>query len=203
MAARRSTRWLIDIAAVLTLAMLALGTLHVMQDRKEEEAAVERTATSVRRMELEVKYRGATGAVTVTGRGFPSTVDPTWFKDAPPLNELVTRDRPWVEVATPDQADMLHPPVRMTLDNRTASFWYNPYQGVVRARVPVLVNDDAALELYNRINGCSLLSIFDRGEGRVVLGGPADSAQTGGEPAAPEQAFVAPDVPMVPAAGRD
>lgn len=202
MAARRSTRWLIDIAALLTLAMLAFGTLHVLRDRREENAAVERTATSVRRMELEVKYRGATGAVTVTGRGFPATVDPTWFKDDPPLNELVSRNRPWVEVATPDQADMLHPAIRMTLDDRLAAFWYNPYQGVVRARVPVMVNDDAALELYNQINGCSLLSIFDRGEDRVSLGGIAATTGTG-ESKPPETAFVEPDAPMMPEAGRD
>jgi hypothetical protein len=98
---------------------------------------------------------------------------------------------------------MLHPPVRLTLDDRMASFWYNPYQGVVRARVPVQVNDDAALELYNRINGCSLLSIFDRGEGREILGGPADSTETGGQPAKPEHAFVEPDAPMMPEAGRN
>ncbi len=201
MAVKRPTRWFIDIAALAILGMLAFGVLHVMREQSEEEAAVERTATAVRRMELEVKYRGATGEVTVTGRGFPTTVDPTWFKDDPPLNELVSRDRPWVEVATPDQADMLHPSVRMTLDDRTAAFWYNPYQGVVRARVPVLVNDDAALNLYNQINGSTLLSIFDRGEERVSLGGVA-AATNKGDVAEEEHAFVEPDAPMMPEAGR-
>jgi len=55
---------------------------------------------------------------------------------------------------------MLDPPVRMTIDGKLASFWYNPYQGIVRARVPVCVSDRKALDLYNSINGTRLSELY-------------------------------------------
>lgn len=73
----------------------------------------------------------------------------------------MTPDRPWLEVAPAADADLLHPRVRVTIDEGLAAFWYNPFQGVVRARVPVLVSDTDATALYNRVNGTSLSSIFE------------------------------------------
>jgi len=90
------------------------------------------------------------------------TIDPAWFQEAAPGNPLLDEDRPWVEVAGTSQADLLHPPVRMAVEKSIAAFWYNPYQGVVRARVPVMVSDDKATELYNRVNGTGMSSIFVR-----------------------------------------
>jgi hypothetical protein len=39
-------------------------------------------------------------------------------------------------------------------------FWYNPYQGVIRTRVPAMISDQRSLDLYNRLNRCTLQSIF-------------------------------------------
>jgi hypothetical protein len=39
-------------------------------------------------------------------------------------------------------------------------FWYNPYQGVIRTRVPPAISDQRSLDLYNRLNRCNLSSIF-------------------------------------------
>ena len=39
-------------------------------------------------------------------------------------------------------------------------FWYNPYQGVIRTRIPPMISDQRSVELYNRLNRCSLPSIF-------------------------------------------
>ena len=66
-----------------------------------------------------------------------------------------------VEVAGEADAHLLHPRVRMTVDEEMAGFWYNPYQGIVRARVPVLVSDKDATELYNRLNNASLTSLLE------------------------------------------
>jgi hypothetical protein len=49
----------------------------------------------------------------------------------------------------------------MAFDRSIAAFWYNPANGVVRARVPVTISDQRATELYNRINGVFLTSIFE------------------------------------------
>jgi hypothetical protein len=42
----------------------------------------------------------------------------------------------------------------------TAAFWYNPYKGILRARVPYDISDERALDLYNRVNGTSVSSIY-------------------------------------------
>ena len=65
-----------------------------------------------------------------------------------------------MDLATRDEADLDNPMVKMTADPRLAGFWYNPHLGVVRARVPVMVSDVESLELYNRVNGTRLASIF-------------------------------------------
>src|SRR5262249_12261162 len=87
-----------------------------------------------------------------------------------------------VEVATPAEASLQDPAVRLTLDAHVASFWYNPYQGIVRARVPVLISDEKALDLYNTINGTHLATIYG-----VAPDEPAKSDKTP-PPAAPPPA---------------
>jgi hypothetical protein len=64
-----------------------------------------------------------------------------------------------VEVASEEEAGLVHPTVRIALDEKSAAFWYNPYQGVVRARVPVEMTDEAATALYNTINRTNIASI--------------------------------------------
>lgn len=155
-------RWMRDIVALIGAAALGGGYLYVERTKKANEAVVTRTSADLRRMELEVKYRAASKSAELNARGWPVTIDPAWFENSAPDNTLVDSDRPWVEVAGMSQAELTHPPVRMTVDNSLASFWYNPYQGIVRARVPVMVSDEDATALYNRVNGTYLASIFIR-----------------------------------------
>lgn len=155
-------RWMRDVVAAIGLVSVVGGALYVQRAHREEEALFQLAQSDVRRMELEIKYRAATKTTELNGRGWPVTVDPSWFQNDPPVNPLLDDDRPWVEVAGTQQADLLHPPVRMAVDKDLAAFWYNPYQGIVRARVPVMVSDDQATALYNRINGVGMASIFTR-----------------------------------------
>ncbi|MCC6320405.1 MAG: hypothetical protein IT438_03090 [Phycisphaerales bacterium] len=155
-------RWMRDVVALLGAAALVGGYLYIQREQRDKDALVGRAESDLRRMDLEVKYRAASKSTELNSRGWPVTIDPAWFEDRAPDNPLVDHDRPWVEVAGTQQADFIHPPVRMTIDRSLASFWYNPYQGIVRARVPVMVSDDEATTLYNRINGTVLTSIFSR-----------------------------------------
>jgi hypothetical protein len=155
-------RWMRDVVAAIGLVGVVGGALYVQRAEREEEALFQSAQTDVRRMELEIKFRAATKTTDLNARGWPVTIDPTWFKDSAPVNALLDDDRPWVEVAGTQQAELLHPPIRMAVDKNLAAFWYNPYQGVIRARVPVMVSDDKATELYNRINGVGMPSIFVR-----------------------------------------
>lgn len=155
-------RWMRDVVAAVGLVAVVGGAVYFKRAQREEEAMFHRAQTDVRRMELEIKYRAATKTTELNARGWPVTIDPAWFQAGAPGNPMLSDDRPWVEVAGTQQAELMHPPVRMAVDKSLAAFWYNPYQGVVRARVPVMVSDDKATELYNRINSVSVSSIFVR-----------------------------------------
>ncbi|MBC7773139.1 MAG: hypothetical protein H7210_11625 [Pyrinomonadaceae bacterium] len=155
-------RWFLDaVGLVLVLAMLA-GVVYFKRESAERESAIKRACASRHRMELEVRYRSASRLGGLNARGWPKTVDAKWFEGLPPRNSLLPPERPWVEIATPEQAGMHDPPVRMAVDEHLAGFWYNPYLGIVRARVPVMVSDQEAVDLYNRVNSRNLASIFQQ-----------------------------------------
>lgn len=173
-------RWCLDAVAVLLGLAVAGVIAWTLHQRGVQEALADEAAGEVRRLELEVKYRAATEAVDVNSRGWPKTVSASWFGAQPPTNVLLKGTRPWLEVAGPEDAGLLHPRIRMAVDETLAEFWYNPNQGVVRARVPILVSDEDATRLYNRINGTALASIFevepaDESAGEPVAGSPATS----------------------------
>lgn len=145
---------LVTLAFVGGLGWIQLGKMSDARD-------IAQVSDEVRRFELEIKLRAAApDGARLTGRGWPQTVDPAWFKGDPPRNTLLSSDRPWVEVASAEQSHLLHPPVRIGTTSDIAGFWYNPYQGVLRARVPFTVSDEEAIRLYNRLNGTELASIF-------------------------------------------
>ena len=155
-------RWVRDFALLIVLAGFIGGGIIYMRKERDQEAMVQQAAAELVRLETEIKYRSATRTAELNQRGWPVTMDPKWFQPRPPMNALVSPDRPWVEIASMSEAGLLHPPVRVTVDPSLAAFWYNPYQGIVRARVPVMVNDEKTLEVYNRVNGAGLASLFVR-----------------------------------------
>lgn len=153
-------RRLVDgVIAAGTLAVACVVGWHVYQ-RTEEERRIAVATAGVREFGEAIRLHAASEGTLLTGRGWPVTVDPAWFGDSPPRNPLLSSDRAWVEVAPPEHADLSHPDQRVVSGPGIASFWYNPYQGVVRARVPMAVSDKRTLELYNRVNGTSLESIL-------------------------------------------
>ena len=124
--------------------------------RMKSYQAVQKVATETERFRQMIAVRAAGSKADLNPRGSPKTIDPSWFTEGPPRNTLVTPGRPWVEIATEDEAQLSNPMIRMTVNPSLASFWYNPYQGIVRARVPVTISDREALDWYNTINGTSL-----------------------------------------------
>jgi hypothetical protein len=172
-------RRIVDIAALLVVAAVVVGVLWLRTTRQREVDLAGVVAGELARFQQEVLRRAATGAGDVNARGWPVTINPDWFGGRPPQNGLLSPDRPWVEVATPEQAHLMHPEVRLAIDRSLAAFWYNPYQGVVRTRVPAAVSDQGSLELYNRLNRCALASIFQAEPGphiEPVAPAPADGS---------------------------
>lgn len=152
-------RWIRDIALLVLLIGLGAAVVWWQQEKREEQAKLDKTTADTQRLEREVRFRAATKTGELNARGWPVTVDPAWFELDPPQNLVVSEDRPWVEIASEEEAGLLHPLVRLTLDEHKAAFWYNPYQGVIRARVPVSMTDEQATAMYNAVNRVSISSI--------------------------------------------
>ena len=153
-------RLLIDsLVAVMLTALLAAIILEHRSD-KERYRDVEVATVDLHRLQREIYLQGAIGSVPLSERGFPITVDPEWFPGGLPRNPLLGPDHPWLEVAGASQQHLSHPPQRMAADRSIAKFWYNPYQGTVRARISSEMSEDEALALYNQINGCRLPHLF-------------------------------------------
>jgi hypothetical protein len=144
-------------AAVLAVGAGLGGYFYIQQQYSQQIATV---SQGLRRFEQVLAFRGASKEAETSERGWPLTVQPEWFSSDTPRNLLVTQDRPWLEIATSEQADLQDPPLRIALSSTTASFWYNPYKGVIRARVPVAISDERALDLYNKVNGTALDNIY-------------------------------------------
>jgi hypothetical protein len=167
-------RLLIDTLVALMLAGLLGGILlHYRQDQAGEEQ-IDEVRQALRQLRQQVAYHAAMADTDLTGRGFPTEIDPEWFGEALPENALADGNHPWIEIAGRGQADLLNPPVRVLLDESYAGFWYNPYQGVVRARVPADVSDDRAVQLYYEVNGSSVDGVVDQSALRSLTEVPED-----------------------------
>lgn len=188
-------RWMVDTAIVLSAATLLGGLYYLSKERAVTQRTEIRVAEDVRRFQEELALRAASGlATTRNPRGWPVTVDPAWFGDNPPRNDLLSGDRPWVTVAPPEHAELLHPPVRAAVDPTSPSFWYNPYQGVVRALVPMLVSEQSTIDLYNRVNNVRIVSLFEILKPTIPAG--PDEPLTPTQPAAADASAMPADSPL-------
>lgn len=154
-------RRVVDIAIVAAVVSACAGGWLWMRAGAEEDAVIEATRQAVAQLQREVRSRAGTGQAELNERGWPLEVDPKWFEGQAPRNELISPDRPWLEIAPLEQMDLEHPPDRIAIDRRAAAFWYNPARGVVRARVSPGVSDRRTTEIYNEVNSTALASIFE------------------------------------------
>ncbi|MBN8645896.1 MAG: hypothetical protein J0L61_11730 [Planctomycetes bacterium] len=137
------------------------------------EAGAEATRRAVVALNSQVRFRAAVSRpgldapeeaevqTQVNQRGWPVTIEPAWFGTAPPVNRLTPAGCPWIEIATGGELHRTNPNVRVALDRDTASFWYNPALGIVRARVGPTATDEQAVALYNRVNATAVAAIVE------------------------------------------
>lgn len=133
-------------------------SVHTEARRHEIEQSAR---ASVDRLRGEIERRAATGDVDLNGRDWPHEVDPAWFGGVLPQNRAAPGARPWLEIASGEDAALMHPRQRAARDSTTPAFWYNPALGVVRARVSPLLSDRSTLDRYNRINDSSVSTLAD------------------------------------------
>ncbi len=159
------------LMAAVTLACGGLLLAWHFRSEGSEAASLESTRRALERIQDQVEFRAAVSrkgetpqdgvSTEVNQRGWPVTIDPAWFGKSLPVSTLAPSGSPWIEVAGGEELNQSHPTVRVALDRATAAFWYNPALGIVRARVGPTTSDQRAVELYNRVNGCSVNSIVE------------------------------------------
>ncbi len=150
-----------DILTVLMFFTIVGGMLLMNRQQRLTEQDYAAVRQSLARLAERTVYHKALGDAELTEAGHPKQIDPSWFGGAPPVNVLSPEGSPWIDVAPPgDFAE--HPPDPLLIEPGQAGIWYNPNNGVFRARAPALVTDRASLELYNRLNSVSLAELpFD------------------------------------------
>lgn len=130
------------------------------QHRAIEQAAINQARNAIERITQEISYRATLSDAELNGRGWPTSVEPAWFQGRLPRNPMVPLSNPWLEIAGEHEHHLTNPPQLLVVDGNLASFWYNPANGVVRARVAQTLSDAQALKLYNTINSTRLTSLF-------------------------------------------
>lgn len=148
-------RRLLDFIALGMLVLLLLGAvLYVNHDRRRVEA-IEATRLGVERIQAEIDLIRAL-SVRETGerRQLPG-VDPSWFDGTLPINPMLGQRHRWMDVADESEQMYLHPRQWWLAQDEgyEAMFWFNPRQGVVRARVPFDQSIERTRSLYIAVNG--------------------------------------------------
>ncbi len=158
-------RFVLDTLVALMIVGLAVGAFMHFKSSRGTEQRVQRTRMELRRFDTQLSLKAQLGQVEVSTANYPMTIDPAWFADNLPSNPLLHRGHPLVEIATEQQQDLQHPVERTVSDRdrNLAQFWYNPYRGILRARVPDAGTDAKTLSLYNRVNDCRLPNLFATG----------------------------------------
>lgn len=153
-------RLMMDTLVALMLMALLGGVMWYKRADQTDTHQRESTRAEVRRFQQQISLQAALATVQHNERGFPATVDPQWFMGDLPDNTLLTNEHPWLEVAGPEEKDLVHPRLCVATSSTIAKFWYNPSNGILRARVPVTISDKAAIDLYTFVNECGVPDLF-------------------------------------------
>ncbi len=154
-------RVLINILVALTL--VALAAMYFAQQRSGEQTLVQeqQVRESLERLHERAAYHGAlllsetTGQTDRPAMPFPVAIEPAWFGGDQPGNVLASSASPWLDVA-PRGDGSLNPPDPVLYHEDQAGVWYNPNNGVFRARTPPAAGDVQTLARYNRLNNTDL-----------------------------------------------
>jgi hypothetical protein len=186
-------RWLTNAILGLIIVGMAVGLGWQHRRTWSQQARIETVRQALRAIQSEAIYHPAVGQVDAERTGFAKHVDPEWFNE-PPKNALVRAEGvrcPWIDQPMGSYRSRFNP-VYIVADEDRAAFWYNPSRGVVRARVPRQLSQQATVDLYNRVNGTALhidevAWNHDR-KTAWVDSGPPDAVVTNEDPARADSA---------------
>ncbi len=86
---------------------------------------------------------------------YAKTLDPKWFNKKTMRNPFAPSNTPWLDVVK-GSSEETHPNDPVLYSNAQAGFWYNPNNGIVRARVMPQMSEINTLKLYNKVNESNL-----------------------------------------------
>jgi hypothetical protein len=152
-------RLVLDGLVALMLAGILAGIVIFNERREERGDKIRATRDAIHEIQAHLKVQIALEEVEMTDAGWPRTIDPEWFPLHQPRNLLLSDNRTWIEVVGPKDRMQQHPRNITGDDRNLAAFWYNPYQGIVRARIPAGLSDVETISLYNQVNGTTISSI--------------------------------------------
>lgn len=160
-------RFIRDSLIALTVIGLVSGAYYRNTTEQARRASEDAARENVQRIQRQVMLQYALSATPEEGdedlpgwHDYPRTIKPDWFGPDVPRNPLLPLAHPWLEIAAREEHDQSHPRDLVAADRGTATFWYNPKTGIVRARVPASASDASTLQLYNYINNSSLRDLF-------------------------------------------
>lgn len=151
-------RLVINILILLMLAAVSLPAYQWWDKSREQAKRVESTIESIDAIREKIRYETAIITAFESALGYPDIVDPKWFGRSPPGNRLLEPDAQWLDRA-PEGDYEDHPPDPIHLSHQQGGFWYNPANGLLRARIPDQGSESANLKLYNQVNGTDLTSL--------------------------------------------
>ena len=143
--------------ALIALMLLTIGagvawrTTTARSESKTRLTARE----SVIQLQQQIHLQAATLPSDGTRR-FPESIEPEWFEDGVPRNALLGAGHAWVEVDLEADINQEHPESPIAYDKTHAEFWYNPLNGLIRARVPSGTSEARAVATYNDVNETEL-----------------------------------------------
>ncbi len=145
------------------IALLLLGVLGiVLLNRREKHQLTDQyqmVQLALARLHEEALYQGTLAQAQEEKSPqtrFPSWISPLWFHaEGLPMNVVVSGRHPWIDIA-PQDDESDHPPDPVATQFTQAGIWYNPNQGVFRARVPSQWSESDTLDLYNMLNNTAL-----------------------------------------------
>jgi len=158
-------RLLLDSMIVLMLVGIAVGVVVYQKSVNRRAHNQEVVVQGLSEFQEQVTLHGAIEMIedqeaALYPRLYPPHIEPHWFQAGAPQNPLISSDRPWLDIA-PEEDFSDQPPDPLASSQEQAAFWYNPNNGVVRARVPRQVSDRLTLELYNTVNHTALSLLPD------------------------------------------
>ena len=145
------------LIVVIILGILASAVMPKFSDARED-ATVSTLQTTNASVKSRIDYE------KIVNGSYPSTLQASWFVGKQlPTHPDNTFGVPSVQVES--RPGRLHPGSKVRKAGVIGAFWYNPAEGVFRARVADQGSSTSTLDFYNRVHGSSETSLGNYGGG--------------------------------------